>query len=291
MTDNLRGSLFMVLAMAGFAFEDAFLKAASQHLPLGIVVTVMGALGMAMFAALAMARSDRPIPAILASRVMLWRSASEIIGRLFYALALALTPLSQTSAILQATPLVVVLGASWLFGEKIGLQRWLLIIAGFLGVLIIIRPGLEGFSALSLLAVAGLLGFAGRDLATRAAAPALTNAQLGVAGFLVLMLSGLIILLVVQPAISLNALGLGMTAGAAVFGVLAYAALTQAMRTGEVGVVTPFRYARLLFALVLGFVVFGERPDALTLLGSAVIVACGVVILSQSRRRQPLSPR
>jgi drug/metabolite transporter (DMT)-like permease len=107
----------------------------------------------------------------------------------------------------------------------------------------------------------------------------------------VLMLSGLIILLVVQPAISLNALGLGMTAGAAVFGVLAYAALTQAMRTGEVGVVTPFRYARLLFALVLGFVVFGERPDALTLLGSAVIVACGVVILSQSRRRQPLSPR
>jgi drug/metabolite transporter (DMT)-like permease len=291
MTDNLRGSLFMVLAMAGFAFEDAFLKAASQHLPLGIVVTVMGALGMAMFAALAMARSDRPIPAILASRVMLWRSASEIIGRLFYALALALTPLSQTSAILQATPLVVVLGASWLFGEKIGLQRWLLIIAGFLGVLIIIRPGLEGFSALSLLAVAGLLGFAGRDLATRAAAPALTNAQLGVAGFLVLMLSGLIILLVVQPRISLNALGLGMTAGAAVFGVLAYAALTQAMRTGEVGVVTPFRYARLLFALVLGFVVFGERPDALTLLGSAVIVACGVVILSQSRRRQPLSPR
>ncbi|MGV8952985.1 MAG: DMT family transporter [Cypionkella sp.] len=291
MTDNLRGSLFMVLAMAGFAFEDAFLKAASQHLPLGIVVTVMGALGMAMFAALAVARGDRPIPAILASRVMLWRSASEIIGRLFYALALALTPLSQTSAILQATPLVVVLGASWLFGEKIGLQRWLLIIAGFIGVLIIIRPGLEGFSALSLLAVAGLLGFAGRDLATRAAAPALTNAQLGVAGFLVLMLSGLIILLVVQPAISLNALGLGMTAGAAVFGVLAYAALTQAMRTGEVGVVTPFRYARLLFALVLGFVVFGERPDALTLLGSAVIVACGVVILSQSRRRQPLSPR
>jgi drug/metabolite transporter (DMT)-like permease len=277
--------------MAGFAFEDAFLKAASQHLPLGIVVTVMGALGMAMFAALAMARGDRPIPAILASRVMLWRSASEIIGRLFYALALALTPLSQTSAILQATPLVVVLGASWLFGEKIGLQRWLLIIAGFLGVLIIIRPGLEGFSALSLLAVAGLLGFAGRDLATRAAAPALTNAQLGVAGFMVLMLSGLIILLVVQPRISLNALGLGMTAGAAVFGVLAYAALTQAMRTGEVGVVTPFRYARLLFALVLGFVVFGERPDALTLLGSAVIVACGVVILSQSRRRQPLSPR
>lgn len=285
MTDNLRGSLFMVLAMAGFAFEDAFLKAASQHLPLGIVVTLMGALGMVMFAALALARGDRPIPAILASRVMLWRSLSEIIGRLFYALALALTPLSQTSAILQATPLVVVLGASWLFGEKIGLQRWLLIIAGFLGVLIIIRPGLEGFSALSLLAVAGLLGFAGRDLATRAAAPALTNAQLGVAGFLVLMLSGVIILLVVQPAISLNGLGLGMTAGAAVFGVLAYAALTQAMRTGEVGVVTPFRYSRLLFALVLGYLVFGERPDALTLLGSAVIVACGVVILSQSRRR------
>lgn len=284
MTDNLRGSLFMVLAMAGFAVEDAFLKRASQHLPVGEILVLMGLIGMAIFAGLALRKGEAPLPRSMLSRTMLLRSGSEIAGRLFYALALALTPLSQTSAILQATPLVVVLGAAWLFGEKVGLFRWALILAGFAGVLIIIRPGTNGFSALSLLAVAGLLGFAGRDLATRAAPLSLSNPQLGAAGFLMLALAGVILLWTIDTATAISPLALGLTTGAATFGVAAYAALTKAMRTGEVGTVTPFRYSRLLFAMVIGFAVFGERPDHWTLLGSAIIVACGVVILSQSRR-------
>ncbi len=285
MTDNLRGSLFMVLAMAGFAVEDAFLKRASQHMPVGEVLALMGLIGTAIFAALALRAGQPPLPRSMLSRTMLLRSGSEIAGRLFYALALALTPLSQTSAILQATPLVVVLGAAWLFGEKVGLFRWVLILVGFAGVLIIIRPGAEGFSALSLLAVAGLLGFAGRDLATRAAPLTLSNAQLGAAGFLMLALAGVVLLATLDTATSISPLAFALTTGAATFGVAAYAALTKAMRTGEVGVVTPFRYSRLLFAMVIGYTLFGERPDAWTLIGSAVIVACGVVILSQSRRR------
>jgi drug/metabolite transporter (DMT)-like permease len=285
MTDNLRGSLLMVLAMLGFAFEDAFVKLASRHLPLGEVLALMGAIGMALFTALALHGGTPPLPRSLLTRTMALRSASEIIGRVFYGLALALTPISQASAILQATPLVVVLGAAVLFGERVGLMRWLLIFAGFMGVMIIIRPGLEGFSALSLLAVLGLLGFAGRDLATRAAPLTLSNAQLGVAGFLMLALSGIILTAINANVVAPTPLAVALTFGAACFGVLAYMALTQAMRTGEVGVVTPFRYSRLLFALCIGYGLFGERPDALTLLGSAVIVACGIFILSQSRRR------
>lgn len=285
MTDNLRGSLLMVLAMLGFAFEDSLLKLAAREIPLGEVLALMGVIGVVLFAAMARAKGNPALPRGLLSRTMALRSIFEVIGRVFYALALALTPISQASAILQATPLVVVSGAALLFGEKVGALRWLLICAGFAGVLIIIRPGVEGFSALSLLAVAGLIGFAGRDLATRAAPPALTNAQLGVAGFLMLGLSGVILTAINGEPISLDPHGVGFTMAAACFGVAAYAALTQAMRTGEVGVVTPFRYSRLLFALIIGYSVFGERPDALTLLGSAIIVACGVVILNQSRRR------
>lgn len=285
MSDNLRGSLLMVLAMLGFAFEDAFVKLASHHLPLGQVLAVMGVIGMALFAALALQNRTAPLPRSLLTRTMALRSASEIIGRVFYSLALALTPISQASAILQATPLVVVLGAALLFGEKVSLMRWLLIFAGFAGVMIIIRPGLEGFSALSLLAVLGLLGFAGRDLATRAAPLTLSNAQLGVAGFLVLALSGVILTAISGKIVAISPLALALSAASAGFGVLAYGALTQAMRTGEIGVVTPFRYSRLLFALVIGYGLFGERPDVLTLLGSAVIVVCGIFILSQSRRR------
>lgn len=284
MTDNLRGSLYMIAAMVGFALEDAFLKAASRQIPVGEAILIIGLVGIAVFTGLALRAGQPPIPAAMFSRTMALRSGFEITGRLFYALAIALTPISVASAILQATPLVVVLGAALIFGERVGLKRWLLILLGFAGVLIILRPGLGGFSALSLLALVAMAGFAGRDLATRAAPPALSNAQLGVTGFVMLTLSGVIILAVGGGASLPAPQTLLLLAGAATFGISAYAALTTAMRVGEVAVVTPFRYTRLLFAMVLGIAAFGERPDAATLLGSAIIVACGVLILTQNRR-------
>ncbi len=281
---NLRGAVFMVAAMAGFAIEDMFLKAAARHMPVGEVITLFGLTGTIAFILLAIRQGDAPLPPAMLSRPMIIRSGFEITGRLFYSLAIALTPLSVASAILQATPLVVVAGAALLFGETVGLRRWLAILAGFAGVLLIIRPGLEGFDALSLLTVIGLIGFAGRDLATRAAPPALTNMQLGVAGFAMLTLAGIIILAVNGDYRMPDRVGLGLTLFATLFGVAAYTALTVAMRTGEVSAVTPFRYTRLLFALILGATIFGERPDAWTLIGSAIVVASGIYVLTQNRR-------
>jgi drug/metabolite transporter (DMT)-like permease len=281
--ENLRGSLYMVTAMAGFAVEDMFIKSAARVMPLGQVLVFMGLAGVLWFGFLARRAGEPAFPAALRSRTMALRSGFELTGRLFYALAIAFTPLSVASAILQATPLVVVAGAAVIFGEKVGPWRWALTALGFAGVLVIIRPGLDGFDALSLLAVVGLIGFAGRDLATRAAPPALSNAQLGAAGFSILTLSGLVILSV-QGGPALPAalgMGLGQMLGAAVFGILGYSFLTRAMRTGDVSAVTPFRYTRLLFALVLGAVVFNERPDLATLIGSAMIVGCGVLILAR----------
>lgn len=281
MTDNQRGSLFMTLSMAGFAVEDMFLKSAAQSLPVGQALLVMGLCGALWFALASRRTGETALPPALLSRTMALRSAFEIVGRLFYALAIALTPLSVASSILQATPLVVVLGAVVFFGETVGARRWILTGFGFVGVLVILRPGLAGFDALSLLAVIGLLGFAGRDLATRAAPPALSNAQLGTAGFLVLAFSGAVILGFSQAPEMPTAPEAAKLLGATVFGVLGYSFLTRAMRTGEVSAVTPFRYTRLLFAMALGMLVFGERPDAATLIGAAIIVLCGVLILSR----------
>ena len=281
---NLRGSLWMVASMAGFAVEDAFIKSAAGAIPLGQVIIMMGLLGIAAFSIMAIIANEPPIPRSVLSRTMAIRSGFEVTGRLFYALAITLTPISVASAILQASPLVVVLGAAVIFGEKVGLRRWLIILVGFCGVVVILRPGLDGFNALSILAVIGMLGFSGRDLATRAAPPSLSNAQLGVAGFVMLTLSGVIILGFSGGAVLPTMPVLGKILAAAVFGVAGYSAITQAMRTGEVAVVTPFRYTRLLFAMILGVTVFGERPDAATLIGSAIIVGCGVLILATSRR-------
>ena len=244
----------------------------------------MGLVGVAVFAILALRAGDAPLPRAMLTRTMLLRSGFEITGRLFYALAIALTPISTASAILQASPLVVVLGAAVIFGERVGWHRWLLILAGFVGVLIILRPGMAGFSALSLLALVAMAGFSGRDLATRAAPTALSNAQLGVTGYIMLTLSGLIILSVTGGVRVPSGEVLALLAAASLFGIAAYAALTKAMRMGSVAVVTPFRYTRLLFAMVIGAVVFGERPDAATLAGSAVIVACGIAILTRRSR-------
>lgn len=280
LTENQRGALFMTASMAGFAVEDVFVKAAAHTLPLGQVLMTIGLTGMLVFAAMAARQGEALLPPAFLSRPMLIRCGFEITGRLFYGLAITLTALSTTSAILQATPLVVVAGAALVFAEKVSLQRWLAVLVGFVGVLVILRPGSD-FSALSLLAVVGLLGFAGRDLATRAAPKGLSNRQLGALGFAMLATAGAILLVVNGGAHLPSGLALMHMAGGTVFGMLGYHALTYAMRTGEVGAVTPFRYTRLVFAMVLAMALFGERPDLATWLGAALVVGSGIFALTR----------
>jgi drug/metabolite transporter (DMT)-like permease len=283
MSPNLRGAAFMTLSMAGFAVEDLFLKAAALRMPTGQVILTVGLIGMAVFALLARARGEALWPRAFATRTMALRSGFEVAGRLFYALAVVLAPLATVTAILQATPLVVVAGAAVLFGERVGAARWGAVLAGLAGVLIVLRPGLDAVGPEALLAVLGMAGFAARDLATRAAPPALSNRQLGLAGFAMLALAGAVLLALSGGARLPDAGGAALLLGCAVFGLIGYNALTVAMRTGEVGFVTPFRYTRLLFGLLLAVLVLGERPDAATLVGAGLIVAAGVFTLTRGR--------
>ncbi|MFZ1470099.1 MAG: DMT family transporter [Paracoccaceae bacterium] len=275
--------MLMVVSMAMFAVEDVFLKSAALHLPLGQVMVTMGLCGMAVFAVMARRRGEVALPRAVLAPAMLARSASEVAGRLFYALAVALTPLSTASAILQATPLVVIAGAAMIFGERVSPSRWAAVGVGFVGVLMIVQPGIQGFSAMSLLAVAGMLGFAGRDLATRAAPRTLSNRQLGTLGFAMLAVAGALILVWTGGARLPDATAALQVAGTTGFGIAGYHALTAAMRTGQVSAVTPFRYTRLICALILAALVFHERPDMLTLAGAALIVAAGIYGLTRRR--------
>ena len=269
--------------MAGFALEDTGIKLLAPQMSLGLILIAEGGLGAVWFALAARRAGRAPLPLAAMSRTLVVRSGFELTGRLFYALAVVFAPISTVTAILQATPLVVVPLAARMFGETVGVRRWAVILGGFVGVLIVLRPGLAGISATSVLALVGMLGFAGRDLATRAAPPALSNDQLGVAGFGVLAVSGAVIAGVSGRFAWPGPSGWALFAALCITGIFGYDALTRAMRTGEVGAVTPFRYSRLVFAMALAVTVFGERPDLPMILGSLMIVGCGLVLLVPKR--------
>ncbi|WP_417247758.1 DMT family transporter [Celeribacter sp.] len=283
---NLRGAALMVLAMVLFAVEDSLLKTAAHALPTGEVMVIFGLGGVAIYAALTRARGERVLRPEVLSRVMLLRAFFEVAGRLFFTLSLVYTTLSSTSAILQATPIVVTASGAILWGEKVGPRRWGLIILGFIGVLMVLRPTPESFTPMSILAVLGMLGFAARDLTTRAAPKSLSYAQLGVYGFTALIVAGVGLTIWDGGALAVpDAVNAAYLAGAIVVGVAAYTCLTFAMRMGELSVVTPFRYSRLLFGMGMGALLFAERPDAWELMGGTVIVVAGLGIMMLGRGR------
>ncbi|SLN66241.1 EamA-like transporter family protein [Pseudoruegeria aquimaris] len=281
---NLRGSAWMIASMAAFAVEDALLKGAAQSLPISEVLILFGCGGALVFAGAAALGGTPLLSAAALSRPMRLRAVFEVVGRLFYMIAIALLPLSTATVILQATPLVVVAGAALLFRETVGWRRWLAIAAGLAGVVVILQPGAESFSPLSLVAVVGMLGFAGRDLASRAAPAGLSTAALGFYGLLALIVAGGGYAVWEGAAFALPGARATLFLLAAILcGTAAYASLMKAMRTGEVSAVTPFRYSRLIFGVALGIVVFGERLTPQMLLGSALIVASGLFILWRGR--------
>lgn len=284
---NLLGSLFMVLAMGLFGFEDAFIKLMTEQLPVGETLLLFGLGGALGFAVLATLQGERLLDRNVLSRAMQVRFVFEFTGRLFYAIALALTPLSSVTAILQAAPIVVVVGAAFFFGERVGWRRWMAITIGMCGVLVIVQPGAESFSPLSILPVIAMVGFAGRDLASRAASASLSGSVLGFYGFLTLVIAGISYgLWDKEPLLMPSLQSWAALAGAVGCGIVAYSALMKAMSTGEVSAVTPFRYTRLLFGIGLGLVFFGETLTPSMIIGCLMIVISGLFVMWRGRKLQ-----
>jgi drug/metabolite transporter (DMT)-like permease len=286
--ENLRGIGWMIASMAAFAIEDAFLKTVTKQLPVGQVLMMFGAGGLCVFALLARRAGASIFQAQVLTKNMLFRAVFEFFGRLFYVLAIALTPMSSATAILQSAPLFVVLGARIFLREKVDAKTWIAIFLGLFGVLIILRPSAADFSLLSLLALIGTLGFVGRDLFSRTAPSSLTKEVLGFYGFTTMMIAGACYAVWDgKPFVSLQAQQFLMLAAALLAGVFAYTALMTAMRTGSIGAVTPYRYSRLLFGISIGVIVFVEQLDTPMLLGCAIVIGAGLFIGWQNQRRQP----
>lgn len=282
--DNLRGILLMVAGMGLFALEDTFIKLAAADMPAGFILMFIGLFGIPVFWAMARREGQRVMVREAFHPAVMGRNLGEMLGTFGFVTALTLAPLADVSAVAQAMPLFVTMGAALFLGETVGWRRWTAIAFGFLGVLLVIRPGMSGFDPDLLWALLAVAGLGGRDLFTRRVPRSISTMQLSVWAFMAVVL-----------------LGAGMVAAsggvhmpgpwqvlwmvcASVVGVAAYWALTQANRLGEIAVITPFRYSRILFALILGILVFGERPDVMTLCGAAIIVGSGIYTFARERR-------
>ncbi|MBE3638626.1 DMT family transporter [Mangrovicoccus algicola] len=289
--ENLRGIGFMILAMASFALEDALVKTLAASMPAGLVLIFVGLCGAVFFWLLCRRRGIRVVSPAFLNRPLLLRTIAEIAGTVFMVAAIVSMPLSTASAIMQAAPLMVGFGAVLLFGAVFGWRRWAALATGFAGVLVIIRPGLDSFDPVSLLALAATASMSARDLATRAVPREIPSLLIAFYGFCAMAVAGGILTPFLEGAAPVASRNLWLLLMAACCGICGYFAITQAMRIGEVAVVTPFRYTRLLFAITLGFVVFGERPDLPMMVGAALILGSGLYTLHRERhaRSRPLS--
>ncbi|MDF3606986.1 DMT family transporter [Paracoccus sp. DMF-8] len=284
---NFRGAILMVLSMAFFAAEDTFIKILTGNLPYLQVLTSVGVLGFAVFFAMLRLKGGRFLTRDLLDPVVVLRTLGEVVGSIAFVIALALSDLSTTSAIPQALPLMVVLGAALFLGEPVGWRRWSAICAGFIGVLLIIRPGGEGFTLVSLLALLGVVGLAVRDLVTRRIPSHIHSDQVSALAFLALAGASMLLAAIMgQGFVVPTVPQASMIAICIVFGVTGYSLLVAATRISEIAAIAPYRYTRLVFALILAFFVFGERPDGMTLIGAVIVVASGCYTMWREARQK-----
>ena len=283
MSPNLRGALFMSVSMAGFTMNDAIAKHVSESMNMGQVMMVRGLFASLFVTVLAWQQGALSTPRLAFQPLVLLRVACEAAATVCFLVALAKLPIATVSAVLQALPLGVTMGAALVFGERVGWRRWIAIAAGFSGVLVIVRPGMEGFSAYALVALA-CVGFCTvRDLVTKRIPENVPTLLISTATAVTVAASGA---LLVQPMggwSPMSAASTALLAGGAVLLLVGYQFIIMSMRLGEISFIAPFRYTALLWAILMGFLVFGDIPDLAMTIGSVIIVGSGLYTLYRER--------
>lgn len=280
----LRAILYMTAAMACLALSDLFIKLSARAMPPGQVMFLLSTGGTVVFVAMAVLRRVPILTRLFWHRPVMWRNGCEVLAALGLVTGIAWTPLPTVAAIMQTTPLLVTLGAALFLGETVGWRRWCAILVGLVGMLLVIRPGLEGFEPSALLVVAGACGLAGRDLLTRLMPARIDSLTLSTWGFAATIPPGLVLMLAMGPVAGVDPGAYGFVALAVIVTTGGYYLVTAAMRLAPAAVVSPFRYSRLVFTMALGVLVLGDRPDTLTLTGAAIILAAGLYSFFRERR-------
>lgn len=279
LSSNTKGAIFMVVSMAAFTINDAFIKVLTETLPLMQTIATRGVFVTAALAAIAWKaggfhfREIRESQGLVATRVL-----AEMAATVSFLTALMYLPLANCAAILQFAPLALTMAGAFFLGEKVGWRRWMAILLGFAGVMMIIRPGTDEFSAHSLLVLVTVLAIVVRDIVTRQIRGDIPSGSIAMVTAVSVTAMGFAAL----PAQPWAPIGPGswiLIVSTSGFLVIGYLFLVMAMRAGEISFVSPFRYTTLVWGIALGALVFGHWPDSWTLAGSLIVVLTGIYTL------------
>ncbi|MEZ5925966.1 MAG: DMT family transporter [Hyphomicrobiaceae bacterium] len=283
LSGNVLGMLGMLAAMACFVLNDAFVKLVGLKLPIAQIISIRGLFAFAIVLPIAwrfdaLRAAHRLLQPTVALRVL-----GEVSATGLFLLGLVNMPFAEANAVLQFTPLAVTAASALVLGERVGWRRWLAAAAGLAGVLMIIKPGSSAFNWYSVPLLGSVLCVVVRDLATR-------RIDLGIPTLLITVVSAasvtvfglfLSVLQPWQPATSKDILYL---MGAAVFLVMGYFTITMALRSGEIAAVAPFRYSVVVYAIITGYLIWGEVPDIWAVAGVTIVATAGLYTFHRERR-------
>ena len=277
----------MVASMMLFIANDALIKHVSENLPTGQIIFLRGLSACLLIAALAVALGAwRQMPAVFERRVLI-RSAVDGLATFLYLISLFNMPIANVTAINLSVPLMLTVCAAFFLREQVGWRRWSAVSAGFVGVLLAVQPAAAGFNGFPLLALAATAMHAGRDLLTRRISPVIPS--------VIVTLSTAVVVTVWAGALSvvegwqpMQAREFLLLIAASAFLAGGYYLVIDCMRHGELSVVAPFRYTAMLWALLLGFLIWGDVPNLLAWIGIALLVCSGLYVFhrEQVRRRE-----
>lgn len=276
--ENIRCITFMVVAMAGFAVEDAVIKQLSYTMPISQVLILIGIGGLLMFGMTALKTGVRLVTDEMVKPWFIIRTISELASAICFVIAIVYASLSISSVILQATPLAVSLAAALFLKQHVSVRQWLLISIGFVGVLCVIQPGLDGFKPAALSAVLGVVFLALRDAITRSISISIPAVSVSFWAFFALLSAGVVTIPFFGKFGVITSHDICLLAISAIAGSGAYFCIVMATRGGDVAVVAPFRYTRLLFALGLAVTFFDEQINPMMLVGSCLIIGSGIIM-------------
>ena len=283
-SDNLTGALLMMASMAAFTLNDTMMKVLAGEVPLFQLLFLRGVLTTLAVAAIAWWMGALRARVSKRDRwVIFWRTVGETGAAYFFLTALFNMPLANVTAILSALPLTLTLAAALFLREPVGWKRLAAIAVGFAGVMLIVRPGASDFNLFSLYALIAVGFVTLRDLSARRLSPETPS-------MLVTLITSAVIMVffgvasLAEEWSPMDARALGLTSGAAFMIIGGYLFSIMVMRVGEIGFTAPFRYTGLIWALVLGWLVFGDWPETITLVGAAIVAGSGLFTLYRESR-------